>query len=91
MFSKGALAAIAAALLFGASTPLAKQLLGDVQPWRLASLLYLGSGLGLTLYAALRAIMADRRRLVGNDGAARPRRHLRGDQRGARPTGDGGT
>ena len=56
MLSKGALAAIAAALLFGASTPLAKQLLGDVQPWRLASLLYLGSGLGLTLYAALRAI-----------------------------------
>src|SRR5436190_13656751 len=54
MFSKGVLAAIAAAVLFGASTPMAKTLLGDVAPWRLASLLYLGSGLGLTLYAVLR-------------------------------------
>jgi drug/metabolite transporter (DMT)-like permease len=56
MFQKGVLAAIAAAVLFGASTPLAKQLLGDVAPWRLASLLYLGSGLGLTLVAVLRHI-----------------------------------
>jgi len=54
--SPGVLAALAAAVLFGASTPLAKQLLGEVAPWRLASLLYLGSGLGLTLYALLRGI-----------------------------------
>lgn len=42
-------AALAAALLFGASTPLAKLLLGDASPWLLAGLLYLGSGLGLAL------------------------------------------
>lgn len=44
---KGILAALAAAVLFGASTPFAKLLLGDVDPWLLAGLLYLGSGLGL--------------------------------------------
>ena len=49
----GVLAALGAALLFGAGTPLAKQLLGSVSPWMLAGLLYLGSGLGLTLYRAL--------------------------------------
>ncbi len=36
-----------AALLFGASAPLAKLLLGDIQPVMLAALLYLGCGLGL--------------------------------------------
>lgn len=39
--------ALAAALLFGASTPLAKTLTGSVSPLLLAGLLYLGSGLGL--------------------------------------------
>jgi drug/metabolite transporter (DMT)-like permease len=39
--------ALAAALLFGASTPLAKLLVGDLPPLLLAGLLYLGSGLGL--------------------------------------------
>ncbi|MBI5039752.1 MAG: DMT family transporter [Gammaproteobacteria bacterium] len=43
-------AALGAALLFGAGTPLAKLLLDSVSPWLLAGLLYLGSGLGLTLY-----------------------------------------
>jgi drug/metabolite transporter (DMT)-like permease len=43
------LAALIAALLFGASTPLAKLLVGDVAPILLAGLLYLGSGLGLWL------------------------------------------
>jgi drug/metabolite transporter (DMT)-like permease len=44
----GAPLAIASAALFGASTPLAKALLGGgVSPWLLAGLLYLGSGLGL--------------------------------------------
>jgi drug/metabolite transporter (DMT)-like permease len=33
--------------LFGASTPLAKLLLGEIDPWLLAGLLYLGSGVGL--------------------------------------------
>jgi drug/metabolite transporter (DMT)-like permease len=36
-----------AALLFGASAPLSKLLLGDVKPIPLAAFLYLGSGLGL--------------------------------------------
>jgi drug/metabolite transporter (DMT)-like permease len=40
------LQALLAALLFGASTPLAKLLLGEVQPIPLAALLYLGSGAG---------------------------------------------
>jgi drug/metabolite transporter (DMT)-like permease len=48
------LAALAAALLFGASTPLAKQLLRDTSPMLLAGLLYLGSGLGLALARLLR-------------------------------------
>ncbi|WP_156860987.1 DMT family transporter [Casimicrobium huifangae] len=46
--------AIAAAVLFGASTPFAKQLLGEVHPLLLAGLLYLGSGLGLTSARAIR-------------------------------------
>lgn len=44
----GPVIAIASAMLFGASTPLAKLLLGGgVDPWLLAALLYLGSGIGL--------------------------------------------
>lgn len=43
------LIALASAALFGLSTPVAKVLLGDVSPWVLASLLYLGSGVGLTV------------------------------------------
>lgn len=44
----GAPIALVSAALFGASTPLAKLLLGrGVDPWLLAGLLYLGSGLGL--------------------------------------------
>lgn len=40
--------ALASAALFGASTPLAKLILGEgVNPWMLAGLIYLGSGLGL--------------------------------------------
>jgi drug/metabolite transporter (DMT)-like permease len=45
----GVAAALGAALLFGASTPVAKLLLGEISPWLLAGLLYLGSGLGLAL------------------------------------------
>lgn len=40
--------ALASAVLFGASTPLAKLLLGSVDPWLMAGLLYLGAGLGLS-------------------------------------------
>ncbi len=46
----GVMPALIAALLFGAGTPLAKLLLESVSPWLLAGLLYLGSGIGLTLY-----------------------------------------
>lgn len=43
--------AMASAALFGASTPLAKLLLGGgLDPWLLAGLLYAGSGLGLGLF-----------------------------------------
>ncbi|HSC93788.1 MAG TPA: EamA family transporter [Burkholderiales bacterium] len=41
--------ALAAAVLFGASTPLAKILLEETAPVVLAGLLYLGSGIGLAL------------------------------------------
>jgi drug/metabolite transporter (DMT)-like permease len=51
--------AVASAVLFGASTPLAKLLLGaGVDPWLLASLLYLGSGLGLAILYLLRGAIA---------------------------------
>jgi drug/metabolite transporter (DMT)-like permease len=48
--------ALFAALLFGASTPLSKALVGDVPPLLLAGLLYLGSGLGLALVITLRRL-----------------------------------
>ncbi|TZG24413.1 DMT family transporter [Sphingomonas montanisoli] len=56
--SSGAVLAILSALLFGASTPFAKLVLGNgVNAWLLAGLLYLGSGCGLALvYASRRAI-----------------------------------
>ena len=49
----GVHAALGAAVLFGAATPLAKRLLQTIDPWLLAGLLYLGSGLGLILYRQL--------------------------------------
>lgn len=49
-FNPGVAAALGAALLFGASAPIAKWFLHDVSPWMLAGLFYLGSGLGLSLY-----------------------------------------
>jgi len=45
----GVSSALGAALLFGIGTPFAKLLLGPVDPWLSAGLLYLGSGLGLAL------------------------------------------
>lgn len=47
--SPGVAAALGAAVLFGASVPFAKLLLGALSPWLLAGLLYFGAGLGLTL------------------------------------------
>jgi drug/metabolite transporter (DMT)-like permease len=49
--------ALLAGILFGASTPLAKRLIQDIDPWMLAGLLYLGSGIGLGAYMALRYAM----------------------------------
>ena len=46
--------ALAAAVLFGASTPLAKLLVSDVSPVLLGGLLYLGSGVGLSLFRTAR-------------------------------------
>ena len=45
----GVMAALGAAVLFGAGAPAAKLLLGSMSPWLLAGLLYLGSGFGLAL------------------------------------------
>lgn len=39
--------ALLSAVLFGASTPFAKLLLGAIDPWMTAALLYLGAGIGL--------------------------------------------
>lgn len=50
----GVLAALLAALLFGSSTPLLKALLASIDPWMLAGLLYLGSGMGLGLLRFIR-------------------------------------
>lgn len=49
--------ALTSALLFGASTPLAKLLLGSVDPWMMAGLLYLGAGLGLAIVHGARAAL----------------------------------
>lgn len=55
--SPGAVLALMSAALFGASTPLAKLLIGAVDPWLLAGLLYLGSGFGLTAAQAVRNVL----------------------------------
>ena len=54
--------AIIAALLFGASTPLAKGLLGTTDALLLAGLLYCGSGAGLGGVLCARALFAPNRR-----------------------------
>jgi drug/metabolite transporter (DMT)-like permease len=48
--------ALLSAALFGASTPLAKLLLGAIHPFALAGVFYLGSGIGLAAWLALRGI-----------------------------------
>jgi drug/metabolite transporter (DMT)-like permease len=49
MIPAGILLALASAVLFGASTPFAKLLLGSIEPWPLAGMLYLGAGIGLAI------------------------------------------
>jgi drug/metabolite transporter (DMT)-like permease len=56
MIAKGAVYALAAALLFGASTPFAKSLGAHMSPVALAGILYLGSGIGLLACYLARAI-----------------------------------
>jgi drug/metabolite transporter (DMT)-like permease len=48
--------ALGASAAFGVSTPVAKVLLGSVDPWIMAGLLYLGSGIGLSILIAFRSI-----------------------------------
>ncbi len=48
--------ALLAAVLFGASAPLAKLLLGEIQPVSLAALLYLGSGTGILIFKILSSV-----------------------------------
>ncbi len=57
---QGVIYALLAAALFGASTPLAKALLGEVDPIVLAGLLYAGSGAGLAIVQLLRIAFIQR-------------------------------
>jgi len=52
--NKSVVHALLAAALFGASTPFAKLLVGEMSPVLLAGLLYLGSGIGLALFRLVR-------------------------------------
>lgn len=65
MSIRSASPALAAAVLFGASTPFAKLLAGDVPPLLLAGLLYLGSGLGLGLLLLVRRVRQEKGTPVG--------------------------
>jgi len=56
--------ALLAALLFGGSTPLAKELLGTVNPLLLAGLLYCGSGAGLATVLLARTLLTPNRRAI---------------------------
>jgi drug/metabolite transporter (DMT)-like permease len=66
---RGILAALSAAVLFGLSTPIAKKLLGEMPPLLLAGVLYAGSGIGLSLLLAVRAVGPGRTRIVRPRGA----------------------
>jgi drug/metabolite transporter (DMT)-like permease len=68
-YRRGIVMAIAAAVLFGVSTPLAKALLGEgLRPQLLAGLFYLGSGVGLGVLLLVRKLTG------GGAGEARLRR-----------------
>ncbi|MDQ2915646.1 MAG: EamA family transporter [Pseudomonadota bacterium] len=58
--NRGIVFAVASAVLFGMSTPLAKTLVGTLSPLLLAGLLYAGSGLGLALIVAVRRVSTRR-------------------------------
>lgn len=58
MIRSGIPLALLSAVLFGTSTPFAKLLLGTVDPWLLAGLLYVGAGLGLATVHLSRAALS---------------------------------
>lgn len=59
-----------AAVLFGATAPLCKVLLGDAAPFTLAALVYLGSGIGLAAWMVVRRVLdAGRGKALGLRGA----------------------
>lgn len=60
--NSGVAYAIASAVLFGINTPFAKRLLEVVNPWLLAGLFYLGSGLGIFVILLFRFIREKERR-----------------------------
>ena len=66
---RSVVAAIAAAVLFGLSTPLAKTLVGSVSPLLLSGLLYAGSGLGLAAILIGRALLGGRHNITWPRGA----------------------
>lgn len=66
---RGILAALGAAVLFGLSTPIAKGLVGEMPPLLLAGILYAGSGVGLGIVLAVRAIATRRTSIVRPRGA----------------------
>ena len=68
----GAAFAVASAILFGASTPLAKLLLsGGLDAQLLAGLFYLGSGVGLSVVLTARSAFSARGRLAANEARLR--------------------
>ena len=62
------LQAILAAALFGASAPISKLLLGEIEPIPMAAFLYLGSGIGLLLYRKLPGIGKQKKNLEASIG-----------------------
>jgi drug/metabolite transporter (DMT)-like permease len=68
----GAAFAVASAILFGASTPLAKHLLnGGLDAQLLAGLFYLGSGVGLSIVLIARSAFSARGRLAADEARLR--------------------
>jgi drug/metabolite transporter (DMT)-like permease len=62
LLHSGPVCALAAAALFGASTPLAKLLVGEIPPALLAGVLYLGSGIALSVWLFARTAREPRLR-----------------------------
>ena len=68
--------ALLAAALFGASTPLAKLLLGEMPPLMLAGLLYLGSGLGLLIVKLISGRIASSTNVFNKEAVLKGRDYL---------------